>query len=69
LEAGSSGFERNTIMIQIVDLIGALLDGFLAKTKSQLPVTVVDAVQAAIDALAAHKDDLLTKENFEAQRG
>lgn len=56
-------------MLQVVDLSLSILEGILGKLKNQVPEVVTQAVQAAIDALAAHKDDLLTKANFEAQRG
>lgn len=56
-------------MIEIVDLGFTFLQMFLSKYKNQLPSQVIEALQAAIDALIAHKDDLLTKANFEAQRG
>lgn len=56
-------------MIELVDLGLGLLETYLGKLKSNLPVEVVTAIQAAIDALAAHKSDLITKANLEANRG
>lgn len=56
-------------MIEAVDLSLTFLQLFLGKMSSKLPAQVVAAVQAAVDALAAHRTDLLTKANFEAQRG
>jgi len=56
-------------MIEIVDLGLSFLQMFLGKFKSQLPAEIVASVQAAVDALAAHKDDLITKQNLENQRG
>lgn len=47
-------------------LLGPLLDGLL---KSSAPKQVIDAVSAAITALEAHKNDLITKAALEAQRG
>jgi len=56
-------------MIELIDLGATLLETFLGKLKNQVPEQVTQAVQAAIDALNAHKDDLITKANLEAQRG
>lgn len=56
-------------MIEFIDLGLGVLETILSKLKSQVPVEVVTAMQAAIDALAAHKNDLVTKANLEAQRG
>lgn len=55
--------------ITLIDLGFAFLQNFLGSLKSKLPAEVAAALQAALDALAAHKADLLTKANFEAQRG
>lgn len=56
--------------IQLIDLGISFLLPFLQGLKnSKVPAEVVAAVQAAIDAIAAHKQDLLTKANFDAQRG
>lgn len=56
--------------IQLIDLGISFLLPFLQGLKnSKVPAGVVAAVQAAIDAIAAHKQDLLTKANFDAQRG
>lgn len=56
-------------MIELIDLGMTFLEMFLGKLKTQIPAEVVTAVQAAIDALAAHKQDLISKANLEAQRG
>lgn len=56
-------------MIELVDLGVTFLQMFLGKLSNQVPAEVVAAVQAAIDALAKHKDDLITKAALEAQRG
>lgn len=55
--------------VPLIDLGIALLESFLGKLKSKIPLEVAQAVQAAIDALASHKNDLITKANLEAQRG
>lgn len=55
-------------IIPLLDLGLSILEQYLGKLKDQLPEDVVAAVQAAIDALAAHKNDLVTKVNLEAQR-
>lgn len=56
-------------MLQVIDLSLSILQGIFGKLKNQVPEAVTQAVQAAIDALAAHHNDLLTKANFDAQRG
>lgn len=38
-------------------------------TKAKLPQEVLDAAGATVSALEAHKADLITKANLEAQRG
>ncbi len=55
--------------VSLIDLGIALLQSFLSGTKSKLPAEVLQSVQAAVDALAAHKDDVVTKAALEAQRG
>ena len=55
--------------ITLLDLGITFLQSFLGKLSNKLPAEVVAAVQAAIDAIAAHKDDAITKANLEAQRG
>jgi hypothetical protein len=59
----------DAVIIELIDLGFGFLQTFLGKLKNNLPATVVAAVQAAADALLAHKNDLITKANFEAQRG
>lgn len=56
-------------MIEVVDLGLTFLQMFLGKYAKGLPAEVIAAVQASVDALAAHKDDLITKAALEAQRG
>lgn len=58
-----------TNYISLIDLGLSFLQTFLSKMKNQLPVEVAGAVQAAIDAIAAHKSDVITKAALEAQRG
>lgn len=55
--------------ITLLDLGLTFLGQFLGKLKNKLPAEVVTSIQAAIDALSAHKDDVVTKANLEAQRG
>lgn len=55
--------------IELIDLGLTFLQSFLGGMKNKLPAEVVTAIQATIDALASHKQDELTKANFEAQRG
>lgn len=55
--------------IQLLDLGLGFLQMFLGGLKNKLPAEVVASIQATIDAIAAHKQDELTKANFEAQRG
>lgn len=55
--------------ITLIDLGVSFLQMFLSKLSTKLPADVVASVQAAADALAAHKDDAITKANLEAQRG
>lgn len=45
------------------------LQTFLGKTKAAIPAELAASIEATIAALEAHKGDLLTKDNFEAQRG
>ena len=53
----------------LIDLGIGFLQMFLSKLQTKAPAEVVAAIQASIDALAQHKNDELTKANFEAQRG
>jgi hypothetical protein len=56
-------------LITLIDVGASFLEMWLSKLHSQLPAQVVAAVQAAIDALIAHKNDLMTKAEWESQRG
>lgn len=55
--------------LTLLDLGMSFLEAFLSKLKNKLPAEVATAVQAAIDAIAKHKDDSVTKIALEAQRG
>jgi len=55
--------------LTLLDLGIGFLQNFLGGLKNKLPAEIVASIQATIDSLAAHKDDELTKANFEAQRG
>lgn len=46
-----------------------LLDGYKNKTGVEIAVDVLDSGQAFIDALESHRADVLSKQNFDAQRG
>jgi hypothetical protein len=56
-------------LVPLLDLGISILEAFLGKLKDNLPAQIVADVQAVIDKLAAHKDDLISKANLEAQRG
>lgn len=54
----------------LVDLLFSLAQmGLEHATKAQLPVQIVQAFQSAVDQILIHKADLLTKANFEKNRG
>lgn len=55
--------------IGLIDLGLALLETLEGKLKNKVPLEVTQSIHAAIDAIAAHKNDLITKVNLEAQRG
>lgn len=55
--------------ITLFDLVFGFLGNILSTHKDKLPAELVSAVQAAVDSWAAHRDDLVTKANLEAQRG
>lgn len=55
--------------ITLLDLGFGFLQTFLGNLKSKLPAEVATEVQAAIDAIAAHRADVITKASLEAQRG
>lgn len=53
----------------LISLGLTFLQAFLSSTKEKLPEEVLAAVQSTIASLTAHQKDVLTKANFEAQRG
>ena len=56
--------------LTIIELGIQFLVPFLSGLKgSKVPAEVAQAVQAAIDALIAHKADIISKSNLDAQRG
>jgi hypothetical protein len=48
------------------DLASALVSHL---KRAKLPQDLVDAAQATVDQILAHKDDVMTKEQWEALRG
>lgn len=56
-------------MISLLDMGFGLLELVLSKYKSKLPAELATAAQSAIDAWAAHRDDVITKDALESQRG
>lgn len=55
--------------IQLIDLFLSLGGVFVEKLSNKLPAEVLASLQSALAALEAHKNDLVTKANLEAQRG
>lgn len=55
--------------VELIDLFVSLGESFLGKLQNKVPAELLASAQAAFDAFATHKDDELTKANFEAQRG
>lgn len=56
-------------MIAILGLVLPFVQTFLTEHGQKLPAEVLGAVQTAYNALAAHRQDLITKADLEAQRG
>jgi len=57
-------------MLALISLALSLGETLVSElTKSGVPAQVIASIQAAVNALAAHKNDLITKANLEAQRG
>ena len=56
--------------LTLIDLGIQFLIQYLAGLKgSKVPAEIAGAIQAAIDALIAHKNDIITKSNLESLRG
>lgn len=56
-------------MITLADIVFGFLSMFLSQHGQKLPAELVAAGQAAVDAWAAHRDDVVTQANLESQRG
>jgi hypothetical protein len=56
-------------MIAILGLVLPFFETFLKEHGQKLPAEILASVQAAYNALLAHKADLITKADLEAQRG
>jgi len=56
-------------LIPLLDFGITILEGYLTHLGNKVPAQLVASIQSAIDAIAAHRDDLITKQNLEAQRG
>lgn len=56
-------------MITLADMGFGLLELLLSKHRSKLPVDLVTAAQNALDAWAVHRNDVVNRDNLEAQRG
>ena len=56
-------------MISLLDMGFGLVEMLLAKHGHKLPAELVEAGQAAVDAWAKHRADVVTKANLEEQRG
>lgn len=56
--------------VTLLDLGIQFLLQYLAGLKgAKVPAELVTSIQAAIDALLQHKNDIITKANLDAQRG
>jgi len=56
--------------LTLLDLGIQFLLQYLSGLKSgKVPVEILQAVQAAIDALVAHKQDVISKSNLDSLRG
>jgi hypothetical protein len=56
-------------MVPLIGLGLGILQLLLQKLGPGTPAEVVAAIQNAYNALLAHQNDLITKANFDAQRG
>lgn len=60
----------NPLYVQLITLGLNFLTGFLqGLTTNQAPAEVVQAVESAVLAMTAHKQDLMSKADWEAARG
>jgi hypothetical protein len=56
--------------VALIDLGSGLLKTLIESlTKSNVPGQIIDAASNLVSQLEAHKDDVITKANLEAQRG
>lgn len=56
--------------LQYISLVLQLLLQVLSGLKgAQAPAEVIAAVQAAIDSIVAHQNDIISKSNLDAMRG
>lgn len=56
--------------LTLLDLGISFLQQYLSGIKgAKLPAEIIAAVQASIDAIAAHKADIISKSNIDALRG
>lgn len=55
--------------LTLLDLGFTFLNTFLGSLRNKLPAEVVASVQAAMDAILKHKNDVITKGALESQRG
>lgn len=56
-------------MITFLDLLFGLASSVLEQYGKKLPAELVSATQAAVDAWATHRSDVVTKAALEAERG
>jgi hypothetical protein len=56
--------------VAVIDLGAGLLKTLIESlTKSNVPGEIIDGITNLVSQLEAHKDDVITKANLEAQRG
>ncbi len=56
--------------VLLLDLGIGFVKQFIASvSKNKAPQQILDAGQALLDAITAHKDDVVNKANLETQRG
>lgn len=54
----------------LLDLGSTFLKQFVSSlTKSNAPAQIIDAINATVNAIDEHKNDVVSKANLEAQRG